>query len=130
MLVNRQRILDRSSRKHTTSFFPCRNDTELAINLENQDYEAIRFCQPPVVDQYYSIGLRLRDISTTCREKCSNLHSYFWKKRSNKEIDCVNNLPTDFPKNFDGNRYYKLASVFPGRFDQIYNATWTRCTSV
>ena len=29
----------------------------LAINLETQDYKALGFCQPPVMDQYYSIGL-------------------------------------------------------------------------
>ena len=114
----------------TEGSFLCKND-EFAINLEIQDYEALGFCKPPVMDQYYSIGLRLPDINTNNRGICnSSSHPYFWWTRRNEEIDCVDGSPLKLPRNFDGDRYCNLASVLPGSLDQIYNANWTRCTSV
>ena len=108
----------------------CGNDSKFAINLETQDYEALGFCQPPVMDQYYSIGLRLPNINTMNRRKCNSSHPYFWRTREIEEIDCVDGSPLKLPRNFTGDQRCNLASVLPGSWDQIYNANWTRCNSV
>ena len=108
----------------------CRNDTKLAINLETQDYEVLGFCQPPVINQYYSIGLRLPDINATNRARCNSSHPYFWRTRRNEDIYCVDGSPLELLRNFNGDRRCNLASVLPGSLDKIYNATWTRCNSV
>ena len=108
----------------------CRNDTKLAINLETQDYEVLGFCQPPVINQYYSIGLRLPDINATNRARCNSSHPYFWRTRRNEDIYCVDGSPLELLRNFNADRRCNLASVLPGSLDQIYNATWTRCNSV
>ena len=111
--------------------FQCPNDTEFAVNLEAQDYEALKFCQPPVTNQYYSIGLRLPGINTKNRQVCnSSSHPYFWRNKRVREIDCVDGSLLELPRNFDGDRLCNFASVLPGSLNQIYNATWTRCTSV
>ena len=110
--------------------FVCENDSKIATNLETQDYEALGFCQPPVMDQYYSIGLRLPHINSTSRAKCNTPHPYFWRTRRNEEIVCVDGSPLELPRNFDGDRRCNLASVLPGSLSQIYNAAWTRCNSV
>ena len=112
--------------------FLCVNESKLAINLETQDYEALGFCQPPVMDQYYSVGLRLPNDNSTNSQKCNSSHPYFWSARKTVEniIDCVDSLPLELPGNFDEDERCNLASVLPGSSDQIYNATWTRCNSV
>ena len=111
--------------------FPCRNDTKFATNLETQDYEALGFCQPPVMDQYYPIGLRLPGINTTNRRKCnSSSHPYFWRTRKIEDVHCVDGSPLNLLRNFNGDQRCNLASVSPGSLDQIYNATWVRCNSV
>ena len=107
--------------------FPCVNNTEFATNLETQDYEALGFCQPPLTDQYYSIGLRL----PANRRKCnSSSHPYFWRTRRIEDVHCVDGSPLKLPRNFNGDQRCNLASVSPGSLDQIYNATWTHCNSV
>ena len=122
------RIVALESKKKFFSL--CGNDNKVAINLETQDYEALGFCQPPVMNRYYSIGLRLPDSNTTNRKRCHSSHPYFWRTSSSKEIHCVDGSPLELPRNFDGDQYCNVASVLPGSLDQIYNATWTRCTSV
>ena len=112
------------------SNFLCGNDSEIAINLETQDYEALGLCQPPVMDQYFSIGLRFPDINTDNRGFCNSSHPYFWRTRRNEAIYCVDGSPLELRRNFNGDRRCNLASVLPGSLDQIYNATWTRCNSV
>ena len=112
-------------------FSTCGMDSEIAINLETPDYEALGFCQPPVIDQYYSIGLRLPDVSAKRRRICnSSSHPYFWRNRTSEVKECVDGSPLDLPRNFEKDRRCHLASVSPGSLDQIYNATWTRCNSV
>ena len=110
--------------------FACGNDSEIATNLDTQDYEALGFCQPPVMNQYYSIGLRLLDININNRGICNSSHPYYWRTRKNEIIGCVDGLPLALPRNFGGDRRCNLASVLPDSLDQIYNANWTRCTSV
>ena len=110
--------------------YPCGNDADFAINLETQDYETLGFCQPPVMDQYYSIGLRLPHINSTNRVKCNSSHPYFWRNRRNEKIDCADGSPLELPRNFNGDQYCNLVSVSPGSLRQTYNATWTRCNSV
>ena len=110
--------------------FSCGNDTELAINLETQDYKALGFCQPPVMDQYYSIGLRHPTINFTKSRICNCLRPYFWRNRRTEEIVCVDGSLLELPRNFDKDQYCNLASVLPGSLSQIYDATWTRCNSV
>ena len=122
------RIVAHENIKNST--FSCGNDNELAINLETQDYEALGFCQPPVMDQYYSIGLRLPDSNTNNRGICNNSHPYFWRTRRNEDVYCVDGSPLELPRNFSGSRRCNLASVLSGSLDQIYNATWVRCNSV
>ena len=112
------------------STLACGNDNEIAINLETQDYEALGFCQPPVMDQYYTTGLRLPDSAANNRGKCNDSRSYFWRNNIHKEIECVDGLPLKLPRNFDGNQRCNLASVLPGSMGQIFNAKWTRCNSV
>ena len=122
------RIVALESEKNFFSL--CGNDNKVAINLETQDYEALGFCQPPVMNRYYSIGLRLPDINTINRNRCNSSHPYFWRTSSSEEIHCVDGSPLKLPRNFDGDQNCNVASVLPGSLDQIYNATWTRCNSV
>ena len=49
--------------------FSCGIDAKLAVNLEIQDYQTLEFCQPPVMDQYYSIGLKLSGFNATSKQK-------------------------------------------------------------
>ena len=109
----------------------CGNESELAINFNTQDYEALGFCQPPVMDRYYSVGLRLPSVNSKSRGKCNNSHRYFWsaRKTEDNEIDCVDGSPLELPRNFDEDERCNLASVLPGSLNQIYNANWTRCNS-
>ena len=112
------------------SSFPCENDNELDVFLETEDYQALGFCQPPVMDQYYSIALRLPGANTENRKNCNSSHPYFWRTKINPKLDCVDGSPLKLPRNFDDDQLCNLASVLPGSLDQIYNATWTRCNSV
>ena len=109
----------------------CGND-KLATNLDTQDYEVLGFCQPPVVNQYYSVGLRHPNINSTNSGTCNSSHRYFWSARKDEgnDINCVDGLPLELPRNFDGDRRCNLASVLPGSSNQIYNAKWTRCNSL
>ena len=103
---------------------------ELAINLELQDYEALRICQPPVMDQYYSISLRHPHESTDNRKTCNETHPYFWKTKESQKTQCVNGSPLKLPESILKEPYCKVASIVPGSHDQIYNENWTRCMSV
>ena len=106
----------------------CGNDSDLVVNLKTQDYKALGFCQPPVVDQYYSIGLKRPHTGTNNSKLCNSSHSYFWRNRRNQKIDCVDGSPLELPK--ISNERCNLASVLPGSLDQNHNANWTRCNSV
>ena len=103
---------------------------ELAINLELQDYKALRVCQPPVMDQYYSISLRYPHESTRNRETCNETHPYFWRTKESQKTQCVNGSPLKLPVSILKEPYCNVASVLPGSLDQIYNGNWTRCMSV
>ena len=117
--------------KNMTNFnFSCGIDNEIAINSETQDYKALGLCQPPVMNQYYSIGLRIPDITSANRRECNKTYPYFWRTRGSEDIKCVNGSPLILPRKFDGDRRCNLASVLPGSLDQISNAKWTRCSSV
>ena len=108
--------------------FVCGNDSKIATNLETQDYEALGFCQPPVSDQYYSIGLRLPHINSTNSLRCNSSHPYFG--RAARIEGCVDGSPLELPRNLAGDQRCNLASVLPGLLSQIYNPTWTRCNFV
>ena len=114
----------------TKSNLSCGNDNKIAINLEDEDYQALGFCQPPVMDQYYSIGLRLPDSNANNRGICNSSLRYFWRTRESEKVNCVDGSPLQLPKNFPGDRRCNLASVLPGSMSKIYNASWTRCSSV
>ena len=108
----------------------CGNESELAVNLNTQDYEALGFCQSPVMGQYFSIGLILPNINASNREICNSSDRYFWRNDSSEEINCVDGLPLELPPSFDEDERCNLVSVLPGSLNQIYNATWTRCNSL
>ena len=97
----------------------------LATELEAQDYQALGICRPPVMEQYYSIGLILpnamhRNRSKSCR--------YNWSPGNAGDARrCVNGQPLILPTSFPDSNHCHSASIKPGSFDLIYNATWTRC---
>ena len=100
----------------------------LATELETQDYQALGICRPPVMEQYYSIGLTLPN---EMHRNCSESHRYNWNPgNGGGGPRCVNGQPLLLPTSFPNSTRCHLASIKPGSFDLIYNANWTRCPTL
>ena len=101
---------------------------QLATELESQDYKALGVCMPPVMKQYYSLGLNLRNKDN---RNCNKSHPYLWNPGNggyNKR--CVNGQPLMFPNGFPNDTRCHVASIKPGSLDLVDDATWTRCNSL
>ena len=102
----------------------------LATELESQDYKALGMCIPPVMEQYYSIGLNL--LNENRRNKtCNASHPYVWNDGDDENDQrCVNGQPLMLPNSFPNDNLCHVASIKPGSLDLINNASWTRCNSL
>ena len=102
----------------------------LATELESQDYQALGMCIPPIMEQYYSIGLNLLNKDNR-NDKCNDSHPYVWNDGDNGNHQrCVNGQPLMLPTSFPNDTLCHVASIKPGSLDLANNASWTRCDSL
>ena len=101
--------------------------SEVATDLERQDYEVLGNCLPPQEQtDRYAIRLTYNPRNENHLCKGNATHRYFWGPGTVAK-PCVDGVPLDLPTSFQEPDRCYLANVQPGSSNKIFHASWTRC---